>query len=245
MRKILEINNLSFGYDENLVLRDLNMTVYDGDFVAIIGENGSGKSTLFKLILNEFPPQQGEIKLFDTNVTHLRNWTEVGYVAQTPIKYTDFPATVQEVVRANLYSKMRPFQFYNKEHYDLTIQALKRVNMEDCLNRPFSKLSRGQQQRVMIARVMINQPQIMFLDEPTAGVDAAATDGIYSLLKQLNEEEKITICLITHDISKIAQFANRIICIEERNAYELSEEEIANEVYYRHRHNRNMQKGRL
>lgn len=245
MKEILRVNNLSFGYDDNQVLKNLNLTINEGDFVAIIGENGSGKTTLFKLIINELIPQEGEIYLFGTNVNQLKDWTKVGYVAQTPMQYSDFPATVKEIVRANLYSKMGIFQFYNKEHTELTIQALKKVNMQDNLNRQFSKLSRGQQQRVMIARVMINQPKIMFLDEPTAGVDVNAIDGIYHLLKQLNEQEKVTICIITHDVAKIGQFASRVICIENKDAYELSKEEIQNEIYYRHRHNvRTLQKGR-
>ena len=127
MKEILRVNNLSFGYDDNQVLKNLNLTINEGDFVAIIGENGSGKTTLFKLIINELIPQEGEIYLFGTNVNQLKDWTKVGYVAQTPMQYSDFPATVKEIVRANLYSKMGRFQFYNKEHTELTIQALKKL----------------------------------------------------------------------------------------------------------------------
>lgn len=235
MDKILNIENLNFGYDEQLVLENLNLEINSGDFVAVIGENGCGKSTLFKLILGELVPKEGSISLFNTELSHFRDWTKIGYVAQVPIKHNDFPATVKEVVRANLYSKMRPFQFYSKIHHDLTVEALKRVEMDQYIDRPISKLSRGQQQRVMIARVMINQPDLMLLDEPTSGVDNVATESIYELLKKLNEEYKITILLITHDIAVISKYVNRVIYIGNKNAYELTKDEIAQEALHRHR----------
>lgn len=236
MDKILKIENLSFGYDEQLVLENLNLEINSGDFIAIIGENGSGKSTLFKLILGELTAKVGQVELFDTELAHFKDWTKIGYVAQVPLKHNDFPATVKEVVRANLYSKMRPFQFYSKIHNELTLQALKKVEMEDFIDRPISKLSRGQQQRVMIARVMINNPELMLLDEPTSGVDNVATESIYELLKKLNQEEKITVVLITHDLTKIGAYVNRVVCIEGKTAYELTKEEIQNEIHYRHKH---------
>lgn len=236
MNEIIKVRNLSFGYTEQLVLDNLDFHLNRGDFLALIGSNGSGKSTLFKLLINELQPRSGIIQIFNEDIRLFQDWPKIGYVAQVPVAHNDFPATVREVVRVSLYSKMRPLQFYNKHHEELTINALKKVGMEEYIDRPITKLSRGQQQRVMIARVIISEPEIMLLDEPTSGVDNVASESIYQLLKKLNTEENISIILVTHDLDNVIDYANRVVCIDNKCAYELSEEEKELEVKYRHKH---------
>lgn len=236
MQKILEVNNVSFGYEQNLVLDRIDFSVFKGDFVAIIGANGAGKSTLLKLLINEIKAKQGSIKIFDKEIAQFREWTKIGYVAQNAIGTNQLPATVEEVVRTNLYSKMRLFEFYKRHHKEEVKLALAKVGMEESINKLVYNLSRGQQQRVSLARVLVNEPILMLLDEPTTGIDVETAISLYKLLKRMNEEMGITIVMITHDLAQVAKYASRVLCVENRYVYELTEEEVKEEIAHKHKH---------
>lgn len=236
MEKLIEVNNVSFGYEESLVLDRIDFSVFEGDFVAIIGANGAGKSTLLKLLINELKAKQGSIKIFDKELSQFKEWTKIGYVAQNAIGHNQLPATVEEVVRSNLYSKMKLFQFYNKTHKEEVKLALAKVGMEESINKLVYNLSRGQQQRVSLARVLINDPIMMLLDEPTTGIDVEAAISLYKLLKRMNEDTGITIVMITHDLAQVANYASRVLCVENKYVYELTEEEVKEEISHKHKH---------
>lgn len=236
MVKIIESLDLSFDYGNELILDKINFSICQGDFVSVIGLNGSGKSTLLKLILGQLAPSNGNIKLFGKNSIRFNEWTKIGYIPQSFNSLADFPATALEVVQANLFSQIGLMHFLKKEHKQKAMNALDAVGMADFANRLIGSLSGGQLQRVMIARVLVNKPQIMILDEPTSGVDAKSSVLLYELLLKLNKEENITILMVTHDTERVSKFSNRILCIEEGSLVELEREQLADELKHKHKH---------
>lgn len=237
MSHIIEINNLNFGYSGRLILKDISFSVEKGDFLGIIGSNGSGKSTLIKLMLKILEPLNGEIKLLGENINHFRRWDKIGYVSQKANAFNgSFPATVEEVVQANLYSKIGLFKTAKKHHKELVYQALEKVDMQDYGKSLIGNLSGGQQQRVFIARVLVSEPEILFLDEPTVGIDAKSEEAVYCLLARLNRELGLTVVMVTHDIGAITVHANRMICLGEKGLFEHDpkeglSKEFATEIY--------------
>lgn len=220
MRKIIEVNHLNFGYNDSLILNDISFTVDRGDYLGIIGANGTGKSTLIKLILKIMEPSSGEIKVLGQNINTFKRWDKVGYVSQKANSFnSSFPATVEEVVTANLYSKIGLFRAPKKTHREKAYHALELVGMQDYGKRLIGNLSGGQQQRVFIARVLANDPEILFLDEPTVGIDARSEEAVYGLLGRLNQELGLTIVMVTHDISAITIHANKLVCLGENGMF--------------------------
>lgn len=215
MKNIISIENVSFGYNKENVLQDIILSIDEGDFVGIIGCNGSGKSTLMKLLIGQISPSKGKIKLFNEDLDKSSNLNKIGYVPQISLSSgANFPATVEEVVMANLYSKIGFMKFPKKEHKEKVKEALKIVNMEDFSKRLIGNLSGGQQQRVMIAKALVSDPKIIILDEPTTGIDVASEEQLYALLEKLNKESKITIVIVSHDFSKISKYTNKIFVVE-------------------------------
>ena len=162
MESIISIKNVSFSYSGGVnVLENLSFDIYKKDFIAIIGANGSGKSTLLKLILKELNPSDGEIFISSTNIKNFKEWDTIGYVPQINAgNIPGFPITALEIVTLNLYNKMGFFKFSRKSHIELAKRALSQVNMLDFANTPMNKMSGGQQQRIMIAKSLINNPKI-------------------------------------------------------------------------------------
>lgn len=221
MDRLIEINNLNFGYSERLILKNISFTVYKGDFIGIIGANGSGKSTLIKLMLKIVAPLSGEIKLLGKDISAFGRWSKVGYISQKAGSFNSgFPATVEEIVQANLFSKIGLLRLPKKRHRDMVEQALERVGMQDYRKSLIGNLSGGQQQRVFIARVLVGEPELLLLDEPTTGIDAKSEEAVYCLLARLNKELGLTVVMVTHDIGAITVHANRLICLAESGLLE-------------------------
>lgn len=217
MDKIVSVENLFFGYDEKLALEDINLEIYRGDYLGIVGPNGSAKSTLLKLILGLLKPQRGSIKIFNQYIKDFKEWGRVGYVAQKATSFnSSFPATVEEVVTANLFPKIGLFKSVKKEHKEKVYDTLKIVGMESYRHRLIGNLSGGQQQKVFIARTLISEPEIIFLDEPTVGIDVQSQKEFYDLLERLNKKMNITIVMVSHDIGVITEKVNRIACMGDR-----------------------------
>lgn len=221
MDKLIEVNNLNFGYSERLVLKDISFSVNKGDFLGIIGSNGSGKSTLLKLMLKILNPLSGDINLLGENIASFRKWNKIGYISQKANSFNgSFPATVEEVVQANLFSDIGLFKLPKKQHKEKVYHALEKVGMQDYGKRLIGNLSGGQQQRVFISRVLVSEPEILFLDEPTVGIDAKSEEAVYCLLARLNKELGLTVVMVTHDIGAITVHANRLICLSENGLFE-------------------------
>ena len=215
MKNIISVENVSFAYNKENVLQDIIMYVDEGDFVGIVGCNGSGKSTLMKLLIGQLTPSKGKIKLFNEELSKSKDLNKIGYVPQISLSSNaTFPATVEEIVMTNLYSKIGFMKFPKKEHKEKVKEVLKKVNMQDYSKRLIGNLSGGQQQRVMIAKALVSDPKVIILDEPTTGIDAASEKSLYALLNKLNKESKITIIIVSHDFKKISQYTNKIFVVE-------------------------------
>ena len=197
MESIISIKNVSFSYSGGVnVLENLSFDIYKKDFIAIIGANGSGKSTLLKLILKELNPSDGEIFISSTNIKNFKEWDTIGYVPQINAgNIPGFPITALEIVTLNLYNKMGFLKFSRKSHIELAKRALSQVNMLDFANTPMNKMSGGQQQRIMIAKSLINNPKI---------------------LTHLNRIHGITILLVTHELEIMKDNLTKVVEIRDK-----------------------------
>ena len=218
MDNIISIKNLSFSYSGGInVLENLSFDIYKKDFIAIIGANGSGKSTLLKLILKELNPSDGEIFISNTNIKNFKEWDTIGYVPQINAgNIPGFPITALEIVTLNLYNKMGFFKFSRKSHIELAKRALSQVNMLDFANTPMNKMSGGQQQRIMIAKSLINNPKILIFDEPTTGIDKESKDQLFKILTHLNRIHGITILLVTHELEIMKDNLTKVVEIRDK-----------------------------
>ncbi|HIQ47812.1 MAG TPA: ABC transporter ATP-binding protein [Sulfurovum sp.] len=212
---VIEIKNLTFAYDKEIILDDINLRVEEKEFLAIIGPNGGGKSTLLKLILGINPLQSGSISVLGKEPS--KSLSHIGYVPQNTNVNTDFPIKVIEVVMMGHVGTKRPLFGYGKEEILCAMGALEQVGMQDYAQRKIGSLSGGQRQRVMIARALCAHPKILILDEPTSSIDISGQRSIYELLKVLNEN--ITIIVVSHDISVILEYATSAAHINKTLSY--------------------------
>lgn len=212
---IFEIRNVSHRYPDKVALTDINISIYPGDFLAIVGPNGSGKSTLLKLILGILKVQNGSILMNGKDMKHYKKLTGIGYVSQKAnASSSGFPATVFEVVRSGLIQVKPIFRKFTRQDNNLVEAMLKRLNIDHLKDKNISQLSGGQQQRVFIARALISNPKVLLLDEPTVGIDAKHVAKFYELLAQL-KTEGITILLVTHDIGVVVDTATQVACLNQ------------------------------
>ena len=188
MNNILEIEGLTFRYEDRNVLEDINLQVPKGAFLGLVGPNGSGKSTLLKCLLGVLKPKQGSIRLFGIDSKKFKEWNKVGYVSQKASSFNSgFPATVFEVVSMGLVSKKGLFRFFTKDDNAKVEKAIADVGMSEFQGRNIGELSGGQQQRVFIARALVSNPELLILDEPTVGIDVKNVESFYEILEDLNK----------------------------------------------------------
>lgn len=212
---IIDIENLTFSYEKDTILEDVNLHVKQKEFLAIIGPNGGGKSTLLKLILGIEKTSLGKIEIFGEKPS--KNLTSIGYVPQNTNVNTDFPIKVIEVVMMGHVGHKRPLIGYRKEEIECALDSLKQVNMGKYANSKIGSLSGGQRQRVMIARALCSHPKILLLDEPTSNIDTTGQKEVYELLKELNKY--ITIVVVSHDLSVILEYATSVLHVNKKAAY--------------------------
>ena len=209
-KKVIELKDVQYAYGNNVVLSDITFSIEKGDFLGLIGPNGSGKTTLLKLILGLYPLKAGSIKLFGTDIASFREWAMIGYVPQKATNIDAiFPSTVKEVVAMGLLSRKSFPKIIGSADDGKITKALKTVGMERFGDKRIGELSGGQQQRIFIARALISEPDILFLDEPTTGVDQTTQESFYQLLGELNREG-ITIVLVSHDIGRITKYVTKV-----------------------------------
>lgn len=213
---VIEIKNLNFGYNEKLILKDINLEVDEGDFLAISGQNGSGKTTLIKILTGELKKQDGKINILGKAIENIDDFSDIGYVPQlSESRDITFPLTCFEYVILNLYREFNVLKRPSKEVVRKTNDIFKRLDIENLKDRPFNKLSGGQQQRVMIARSMVANPKILILDEPTVGIDQKSKEEFLDLLGNLNKKHDITILIISHEMDLIDKFVNKTRVLKE------------------------------
>lgn len=193
MKDILKVEDICFKYGTHLVLEEIHLHVKEGDFIGIVGKNGSGKTTFLKLLLGLLKPVCGYIEFADK--------TKISYVEQLTIQSSfSFPTNVYETVMLGLYKQIGTFKMPKKEHKEKVLEALSKVGLTGYEKKQISMLSGGEAQRVMIAKALVSDPDVLILDEPTAGIDAQAEQAFIELLHKLNKEYNKTIIMVSHDI---------------------------------------------
>ena len=215
------LSDVSFSYNHQTVLEDINFTIEDKDFVAIIGPNGGGKSTLLKIILGLLTPDIGEVKVFERNPKKARDL--MGYLPQHSYFNLDFPIDVFQTVKMGRYNGL--FRNYSQEDEEVVLQALKDVEMEEYMDRQISRLSGGQMQRVLIARALAREPKILLMDEPMASIDPEMQNSFYELVSRL--KNKIAIVLVSHDVGAVSTHVDKIACLNQKLYYHGPAEEAA------------------
>ena len=204
-----------FSYNSEAAVRDINFSITPGEFAAILGPNGSGKTTLMKLALGLLKPTSGRVLLFGVPSDRFTDWYRVGYVPQrTQATESRFPASVREVVSFGCYSGFDPFaMFKSKKSAQRVDDAMELAGVRKLADRRVSDLSTGQQQRMLIARSLVRRPELLVMDEPVAGIDAAGEEQFHSMIRRLNRDLGITIVMVSHDIGAVMREATTIACI--------------------------------
>jgi len=221
----LKVENLSAGYDGELIIKDIDLQVEHGEFFGLIGPNGGGKSTLLRAILGLIPPTKGRIRVYGLEPAKGRRY--IGYVPQYSVFDKDFPITVRNVVMMGRRTKKGMKPWYSRADLEVVKDTLSQVDMLEHLDRHINALSGGQKQRVFIARALASQPRMLLLDEPTASVDARLEESIYKLLTDLNRD--ITILLVTHDIGIISSYVGTVACLN-RHLFTNNDQTITKEM---------------
>ena len=209
----LEVRNLWAGYNGKPVLEAISFQVDRGDMVGIIGPNGSGKSTLIKTILGLVKPMRGEVLVLGRDGTPERHL--VGYTPQTELVDWDFPVTVFDVALMGRYSRRGLFRRTTKEDREAADASLELVKIFDLRDRLIGELSGGQRRRVLLARAMAHNPELLLLDEPMAGLDATAQHQLLDLLDELRAKGA-TVILSTHDLSCVSSRCDKAACLNRR-----------------------------
>ena len=199
----LAVDDLTVAYDENPAIWDIDLAVPEGVLMGVVGPNGAGKSTLIKAVLNLIPRAAGTVAFYGKPYERARSL--VGYVPQRGSVDWDFPTSVLDVVTMGLYGKLGWFRRPGKRERALARYALEQVGMADFAERQISQLSGGQQQRTFLARALVQDAQIYFMDEPFAAVDAVTESAIVSILQALNRRGK-TVLVVHHDLQTVAQY---------------------------------------
>lgn len=229
---IIELDKVCFSYTEDEVIKDVSLEIHQGDYIGIIGPNGGGKSTLLKLMLGLLKPDKGTIKLFGLGLKEFKDWSKIGYVPQRAHIETNFPVTVEEVVSMGRYGKRGLFHFPTKEDNEKALLALRQVDMLGFKNRRIGDLSGGQQQRIFIARALAAEPEVIFLDEPTVGVDIKTQKQFYTLLRKLNRELNLTLILASHELDVVAHEATELVYINRTLVFYGNPEEFLKGAYF-------------
>jgi len=209
--QIVKVTSLSFEYGSEKILDDISFSVDEGDFLGIVGPNGAGKTTLFFCMLGLIDGYNGEIKIFGEDIRRNKKiLKQIGYIPQRKSIDRRFPLTIKELVSLSIT---------NKSYIDNVDKVLRYVDLYDNRNKIIGQLSGGQQQRVLIAKALVNKPKMLMLDEPANELDQASQDNFYLFLKQLNDEEKITIIWTSHDLDAVNRLSNKISCINKKMFY--------------------------
>lgn len=212
---IFECKDVTLGYENKVVAKNLNFKIDQGDYLCVVGENGTGKSTLIKTLLGLIKPLNGEVI---ANVQG-KNHKGVGYLPQQTQAQKDFPASVWEVVLSGVLNNDHRCPFYNKKDKAEAEKNMEKLNILDLKKRCYRELSGGQQQRVLLARALCATDSVLILDEPVTGLDPAASMEFYETIKDLNKKESVTIIMVSHDIKNALNYATHILHLEQENDF--------------------------
>ncbi len=209
MEKLVEIKDLYAGYGADPVLKDVNLDIYDNDFIGVIGPNGGGKTTLIKLLLGAIKPYRGKIQYFPEKSTSDK--LSIGYLPQFQKIDKQFPISVLEVVLSGLMNRKKLLPGYTREEKEKAKKMLSQMGITHLEKNTIGELSGGELQRVLLCRAIISNPRMLLLDEPNTFVDNQFEGELYELLRELNEQ--MAILLVTHDLGTITPYVKTIACV--------------------------------
>ncbi len=211
---IVELDKVSYVVNGQPILTDVSCAIERGSYTGIIGPNGGGKTTLLRLMLGLNTVTHGSAKLFGQRIQKFHDWTRVGYLSQRAAQVDlRFPVTVEEVVRQGRIGRIGLFKRFRSADYTAVDHAMQLADVTHLRDRLLENLSGGERQRVLIARALAGEPEILFLDEPLAGVDLASQERFYQFLKELNTDLGLTVVFVSHDIHELAKQVTQIICV--------------------------------
>jgi len=212
---IVEVKKVCIRYGAIEAVCSVSLEVAAGDYVALVGPNGSGKTTLLKAMLNLLPLTEGAISLYGTPCRQFRDWNKIGYVPQVSRNlHKGFPATVKEIVASGLLSTKSIPRRISRQDAAAVEQAMETVGIADMGERLIDQSPGGQQQRVYLARAMVNNPDMLLLDEPTAAIDPATREQFYKTLCDVNRTGGKTVVLISHDAGHVGHYANKLAYLD-------------------------------
>lgn len=220
--------NLSIGYNDRVVLRDLNFAVGPQDYLCIIGENGSGKSTLIKNLLKLQKPILGEVKYCENLKSN-----EIGYLPQQSAIQKDFPASVEEIVLSGNINRLGLKPFYTAKCHKKAKHNMELMNIVGIKNESFQNLSGGQQQRVLLARALCAGSKALILDEPVTGLDPVAAYDMYNLIETINKEYRIAVIMVSHDINAALKYATHILHLSRDSVFFGTKEEYKTSSFFK------------
>ncbi|HPT13387.1 MAG TPA: ABC transporter ATP-binding protein [Bacteroidales bacterium] len=215
MTKLIQLTDVSAGYNDTIVLRDVNFEINDRDFIGVIGPNGGGKTTLIKVLLGLLKPARGTVTRFDDASDGF-----IGYLPQTTQVDKKFPITVLDIVLSGLMSSRGRVYRYSRHDNDTAHQLLAQMGIGGLAHRTSKELSGGQLQRVFICRALISNPRLLILDEPNTYVDNRFESDLYERLIELNK--KMAIIIVSHDVGTISYYVKTIACVNEYLHYHRS-----------------------
>lgn len=221
VESLITLDNLSIGYNGQAVLSNISVSIARGSFTAILGANGSGKSTLLKAVLGLLPPISGRVETASAEVPLV-----FGYVPQALQFDPVYLLTAFEVALMGTYGRVKAGRFIPPAERAFTRDCLRAAGAEAFARKRFSELSGGQRQRVLIARALTTRPDILVLDEPTAGVDHATTHAVLEFISQVSKEKKITVLLVTHDFAAVRRHAEHVIWLHEGKVFHGAAQEL-------------------
>lgn len=212
---LVQIKDATFSYNGEIVLHEVGMEIFEGDFIAMIGPNGGGKTTLLKLILGLLQPESGFISVLGQPAP--RASLNIGYVPQDVHTNRNFPVTALDVVLMGLLAPRKRWRPYSAGERHQAKEALGRLGSADLSEKKIGSLSGGQRQRVFIARALVSNPSLLLLDEPTASIDSKGQTDFFEILRKLNEDTAVLV--VSHDLQVVSRYAKSVACVNRRLHY--------------------------
>jgi len=226
---VISTENLSVAFDDKIVLKNITFQIRHGEFWGILGPNGSGKTTLIRTFLGLVKPFAGQIKIFGLSPDKLGSNRElIGYVPQHSQIDFNFPITVNDVILLGRSGKIGLGRRPGKIDHEAVKKSLELVNLTHLANRQIGRISGGERQRVLIARALALEPQILFLDEPTAALDVGASESFYEWLNKMRSSLNITLIIVSHDVGVISRYVSSIACLNQTLVVHGIPEEVLN-----------------
>ena len=211
----VNVENLTVEIEGKTVLENINLKIYEGELVAIVGPNGGGKTTFLKTLLGLVKPKTGKVEIFGKPPKEAVKEHLIGYVPQRINLKRETCLTALDVVLLGLWY----FNLPKEEKVKKALQALELLEVKHLADRRFSTLSGGQQQRVNLARVVASEPKLLLLDEPTTGIDFKGQQTFYELIKRLRDEKGFTVLMVTHDVGVVWKYVDKAVCINKKLHY--------------------------